>query len=103
MTARRSISAVAAIAGATLAGSAIACGNGTTGVGASVASTLEVTQGNDQAQIVGMPLDTDIVVTVTDSAGMPVGGVSLAFVANSGAGSVAPTTAVTWQPAILAS
>jgi len=87
-------SVVAALAAAAFTLTAIACGgDGATGVASPLAASLEVTVGDAQAQIVGMPLDTDVVVTVRDTAGMPVGGVSLTFVA--GAGAVTPTAAAT--------
>lgn len=96
MTLRQMASVVAAFAAAAFTLTAVACGgDGTTGVTGSLAASLEVTVGDAQAQIVGLPLDTDVVVTVRDTGGMPVGGVSLAFVAGAGAGSVTPTTQTT--------
>jgi hypothetical protein len=57
-------------------------------------AAIATTQGDDQGETVGAPLDSVVVVEVQDARGYPVAGIALSFTPDSGAGSADPAQGV---------
>lgn len=77
--------------------SVLSCADGPTGLTPPQGTgplTLTLVTGTEQGGTVAMPLDTALVIAVTDSTGAPVPEIRVDFRVDSGAGSVTPTNAL---------